>query len=110
LPEGRFVAWLRRLLMSTVRMSSRACAAPVGGLRVGDDRADVAAYRWCDADGADVRGDRAQAHRGEYGDAGPVLDEFGQVLHVLRFADGAPGESGGGAATSIWAWSPESAR
>jgi hypothetical protein len=25
-----------------------------------------------------------------------VLDEFGEVLHVLRFADGAPGESGGG--------------
>ena len=26
-----------------------------------------------------------------------MLDEFGQVLHVLRFANGAPGESGGGA-------------
>jgi hypothetical protein len=26
-----------------------------------------------------------------------VLDEFGEVLHVLRFADGTPGESGGGA-------------
>ena len=63
----------------------------------GDDRADVAAYRWCDADGGDVRGDRAQAHRGEHRYAEPVLDEFGQVLHVLRFADGAPGESGGGA-------------
>jgi hypothetical protein len=44
-----------------------------------------------------VRGDRAQAHRGEYGDAEPVLDEFGQVLHVLRFADGVPSEYGGGA-------------
>ena len=26
-----------------------------------------------------------------------MLDEFGEVLHVLRFADGAPGEPGGGA-------------
>ncbi len=26
-----------------------------------------------------------------------MLDEFGEVLHVLGYADGAPGESGGGA-------------
>jgi hypothetical protein len=63
----------------------------------GGDGADVAAYRWRDADDGEVCGDRAHAHRGEHRDAGPVLDELGQVLHVLHFADGAPGESSGGA-------------
>ena len=41
--------------------------------------------------------DRAQAHRGEHRNADPVLHEFGEVLHVLRLADGAPGEPSGGA-------------
>ena len=63
----------------------------------GDDCADVTADRWCDLQDGDLRRDGAQAHRGQDGDAEPVLHEFGEVLHVLRFADGSPGKPGGGA-------------
>ena len=90
------MAWLRRLLMSAASRSSRACAAPVGG-RVAATTAQMSrrsggVMRMV----GDLRGDRAHAHRGQHRDAEPVLDEFGEVLHVLRFADGTPGESGGG--------------
>jgi hypothetical protein len=76
-----------------VEQGLRGSGGRAGG---GDDRADVAAERRRDGDGRDLCGDRAHAHRGQNRDAEPVLDEFGEVLHVLRFADGAPGESGGG--------------
>jgi hypothetical protein len=42
-------------------------------------------------------GDRADAGRGQDRDAEAVLDEFGEVLHVLGFAGGAAGQAGGGA-------------
>ena len=77
-------------------MSSKACAAPVGG-RLAVTTAQMSRCSGGVMDGGDLRGDRAHAHRGQNRDAEPVLDEFGEVLHVLRFADGAPGESGGGA-------------
>jgi hypothetical protein len=44
-----------------------------------------------------VCGDRADAGRGQDRDAEAVLDEFGEVLHVLGFAGGTAGQAGGGA-------------
>ena len=79
-----------------MRMSSRACAAPVGGRRAATTAQMSRRIGGVDAGPAETsRGDRAQAHRGKDGDAEPVLDEFGQVLPCCCASQiGAPGPQG----------------
>ena len=87
MPDGRFSDCPRRLLTSAARMSSRACAAPVGG-RLAATTAQMSRRRAGETrHGHDVVADGTHAHWRHYCQAEAVRDQFGEVLHVLRHAD-----------------------